>query len=77
MASAHDRKVINSILNPTLPLGEGVHDDVEEDARELRDPEEEDTEEIRYKKGAPICIFTQPSTNCAISDSKGDPNRLS
>ena len=47
MASAHDRKVINSILNPTLPLGEGVHDDVEEDAKDLRDPEEEDTEEIR------------------------------
>ena len=47
MASSHDRKVINSILNPTLPLGEGVHDDVEEDARDLRDPEEEDTEEIR------------------------------
>ena len=47
MASAHDRKVINSILNPTLPLGEGVHDDVEEDARELRDPAEEDTEDIR------------------------------
>ena len=47
MASAHDRKVINSILNPTLPLGEGVHDDVEEDARDLRDPAEEGTEEIR------------------------------
>ena len=47
MASPHDRKVINSILNPNLPLGEGVHDDVEEDARDLRDPAEEDIEEIR------------------------------
>ena len=47
MASSHDRKVVNSILNPTLPLGEGVHDDVEEDTRELRDPVEEDTEQIR------------------------------
>ena len=49
MASSHDRKVVNSILNPTLPLGEGVHDDVEEDTKELRDPVEEDTEQIRSK----------------------------
>lgn len=27
MATKHDRDILNSILNPLLPLGEGVFDD--------------------------------------------------
>ena len=50
MATAGDRQVLNSILNPNLPLGEAVYDpeeQVEED-----EPREEEEEVVEAEKAA-------------------------
>ena len=46
MSNSRDRQILNSILNPTLPIGEGVHD-VEEETNALSDPPEPDTPNVR------------------------------
>ena len=48
MSNADDRKILNSLVNPLLPLGEGVFDDQDQIPVGLRDDEEPDTPEIRY-----------------------------
>jgi hypothetical protein len=47
MSSSHDRKILNSIMNPLIPIGEAVQDDPEEEVKKFTDPEEEDTEAVR------------------------------
>lgn len=47
MATKRDKQILNSILNPQLPIGEAVYD--EDIPEHIRD-EEEDTEEVRNSK---------------------------
>ena len=47
MSNAHDRQILNSVVNPLVPLGEGVYDDENVLDAGLRD-REEDTEQVRY-----------------------------
>jgi hypothetical protein len=42
MTNPHDRQVLNSLLNPSLPLGEAVYDPEEQ----LEEEPREDSEEI-------------------------------
>ena len=46
MSTPHDRLVLNAIVNPLLPIGEGVFDDEQLLPQELKD-NEPDTELIR------------------------------
>lgn len=46
MSNPHDRIILNSVVNPLLPLGEGVYDDEHEIPDTLKD-DEEDTPKIR------------------------------
>ena len=46
MATARDREILNSVVNPLLPLGEGVFDEENEIPKTLRD-DEPDTKEVR------------------------------
>lgn len=49
MSNPHDRIILNSVVNPLLPLGEGVYDDEHEIPDTLKD-DEEDTPKIRESK---------------------------
>ena len=46
MSSRHDRQILNSVVNPLPPVGEGVFDDDNPIDKNLKD-EEPDTEEVR------------------------------
>jgi hypothetical protein len=46
MATPHDRRILNAIVNPLLPVGEGVFDDENPLSSDIRD-HEPDTETIR------------------------------
>ena len=48
MSSQRDREILNAIVNPLLPVGEGVFDDEEKVPKELKDEGEKDTKEFRY-----------------------------
>ena len=48
MSSKRDREILNAIVNPLLPVGEGIFDDEEKVPKELKDEGEEDTKEFRY-----------------------------
>lgn len=50
MASKHDREILNAIVNPLLPLGEGVFDDEDALPENLKD-EEPDSEQVRQSRG--------------------------
>jgi hypothetical protein len=41
MTTPHDRQVLNSVLNPLMPIGEGVFDDENQIPKELTDNEQE------------------------------------
>ncbi|TRY75778.1 hypothetical protein TCAL_07025 [Tigriopus californicus] len=41
MSNPHDRIILNSVVNPLLPLGEGVYDDEHEIPETLKDNEED------------------------------------
>ena len=47
MASKRDREILNAIVNPLLPVGEGIFDDEEKVPLELKDEGEIDTKEYR------------------------------
>ena len=51
MSSKRDREILNAIVNPLLPVGEGIFDDEEKVPKELKDEGEEDTKEFRYDTG--------------------------
>ena len=53
MSSKRDREILNAIVNPLLPVGEGIFDDEEKVPKELKDEGEEDTKEFRYDTGCP------------------------
>ena len=36
MSNPDDRRILNSVVNPMLPLGEGVYDD-QEDLKDVKD----------------------------------------
>jgi len=46
MSSSADRLILNAVVNPMLPLGEGTFDDQEPFPADLRD-DEADTEAVR------------------------------
>ena len=47
MSSKRDREILNAIVNPLLPVGEGVFDDEENVPQDLKDPPTEDSKETR------------------------------
>ncbi len=48
MATARDREILNAIVNPLLPIGEGVYDDSEKVPKDLKDEEDAiDSQEFR------------------------------
>ena len=48
MATSRDREILNAIVNPLLPIGEGVFDDSEKIPQDLKDDEDQvDTQEYR------------------------------
>ena len=47
MSSKRDREILNAIVNPLLPVGEGIFDDEEKVPKELKDEGEEDTKVFR------------------------------
>ena len=47
MSTSADRQILNSVVNPLIPLGEGVYDDDNAIDKDLRD-NEEDTEQLRW-----------------------------
>ena len=57
MSSKRDREILNAIVNPLLPVGEGIFDDEEKVPKELKDEGEEDTKEFRYDTGCPNKFF--------------------
>ncbi len=46
MSTRRDREILNSVVNPLLPLGEAAFDDQRPLPDDLKD-EEEDTEAVR------------------------------
>ena len=46
MSTSADRQILNSVVNPLIPLGEGVYDDDKAIDKDLRD-NEEDTEQLK------------------------------
>ena len=66
MSSKRDREILNAIVNPLLPVGEGIFDDEEKVPKELKDEGEEDTKVFRYDqiyqtKVKPNPMLTKPS----------------
>ena len=55
MSTAGDREILNSVVNPLLPLGEGVFDEENEIPKTLKDVEQ-DTPEIRSVRQLPHCL---------------------
>ncbi len=51
MSTPGDRRILNSVVNPLLPLGEAVYDDEEEEENSKEDVEE--SPEIRFVAFAP------------------------
>ena len=49
MANSRDRQILNSIINPLLPIGEGVYD-LEEECTENIDTDISDTDDSRRSK---------------------------
>jgi len=47
MATRRDREILNAVINPLLPVGEGLFDDEEAIPADLKDYDEEDTQEFR------------------------------
>ena len=47
MATRRDREILNAVINPLLPVGEAIFDDKEDVPLDLKDSEEEDTQEFR------------------------------
>ena len=47
MSSRRDREILNAIVNPLLPVGEGVFDDEENVPQDLKDPPTQDSKETR------------------------------
>ena len=47
MSSKRDREILNAIVNPLLPVGEGVFDDEENVPQDLKDPPTQDSKETR------------------------------
>ena len=50
MANSRDRQILNSIVNPLLPIGEGVHDLEQECFASNLEDEISDREETRISK---------------------------
>ena len=70
MSSKRDREILNAIVNPLLPVGEGIFDDEEKVPKELKDKGEEDTKEFRYDTGCPNKFFVSKYLNF-FRDSRG------
>ena len=47
MSNQHDRQILNSVVNPLLPLGEGVYDDENQVPKDLQD-EEVETDQVKW-----------------------------
>ena len=57
MSSKRDREILNAIVNPLLPVGEGIFDDEEKVPKELKDEGEEDTKVFRYDRFHKLPIY--------------------
>ena len=63
MASKRDREILNAIVNPLLPVGEGIFDDEEKVPLELKDEGEIDTKEYRLDLLSRASPFTKITKN--------------
>eukprot|EP00096_Caligus_rogercresseyi_P010165 TRINITY_DN3605_c0_g1_i1.p1 TRINITY_DN3605_c0_g1~~TRINITY_DN3605_c0_g1_i1.p1 ORF type:complete len:200 (-),score=59.95 TRINITY_DN3605_c0_g1_i1:43-642(-) len=50
MSTQRDREILNAVINPSIPIGEGVFDDENQLDESLTDPVPEDSDKLRESK---------------------------